>query len=48
MKTNVNKSSNNNKNFEFKAFSNFDYVVDKFNRKSIFENIYMFAEKSIT
>ena len=47
MKSNVNENSNNNKNFKFKAFLNFDYVVDKFNRKSIFEYVYMFAEKSI-
>ena len=48
MKSNVNESSNNNENFKFKTFSNFDYVVDKLNKKSIFEYIYMFIEKSIT
>ena len=48
MKLNVNESSNNNKNFKFKAFSNFDYAADKLNKKSIFEYVYMFVEKSIT
>ena len=48
MKLNVNESLNNSKNFKFKAFSNFDYAADKFNKKSIFEYVYMFAEKSIT
>ena len=48
MKSNVNESLNNNENFKFKTFSNFDYVADKFNKKSIFKYIYMFAEKSIT
>ena len=48
MNLNVNENSNNNKNFKFKAFSDFDYAVDKFNKKSIFEYVYMFVEKSIT
>ena len=48
MKLNVNKSSNNNKNFKFKTFLDFDYAVDKLNKKSIFEYVYIFAEKSIT
>ena len=48
MKSNVNKNSNNNENFKLKTFSNFDYVADKFNKKSIFEYVYMFVEKSIT
>ena len=47
MKSNVSKSSNSNENFKFKAFSDFDYAVDKFNKKSIFEYVYMFVEKSI-
>ena len=47
MKLNVSKNLNNSKNFKFKIFSNFDYVVDKLNRKSIFEYVYMFAERSI-
>ena len=48
IKLNINENSNNNENFKFKTFSDFDYVVDKFNKKSIFKYIYMFAEKSIT
>ena len=48
MKLNVNENSNNNKSFKFKAFSDFDYVVDKFNRKLTFEYVYMFVKKSIT
>ena len=48
MKSNVNESSNNNGNFKLKTFSDSDYAVDKFNKKSIFEYVYMFAEKSIT
>ena len=47
MKSSVSESSNNSKNFQFKAFSDFDYVVDKFNKKLIFEYIYMFVEESI-
>ena len=47
MKSNVNKSSNNNKSFKFKAFLNFDYAVDKLNKKSIFKYIYMFVEELI-
>ena len=47
-KLNVNKSSNNNKNSKLKAFSDSDYAADKLNRKSIFEYVYMFAEKLIT
>ena len=48
MKLNVRKNLNNSKNFKFKTFLNFDYVVDKFNKKSILEYVYMFVEKSIT
>ena len=48
MKSNVNKNSNNNESFKFKTFSDFDYVVDKLNKKSIFKYVYMFVEKSIT
>ena len=48
MKSNVNKSSINNESFKFKAFLNFDYVADKFNKKSILEYVYMFIEESIT
>ena len=48
MKLNVNENSNKNENFKFKAFLNFDYVVDKLNRKLILEYVYMFVEKSIT
>ena len=50
MKLNVNENLNNNKNFKFKfkVFSNFDYAVDKFNKKSIFEYVYIFVEKLIT
>ena len=47
MKSNVSESSNNNKNFKFKIFSNFDYAVDKFNKKSIFEYVYMFVKELI-
>ena len=39
---------NNSENFKFKIFSNFDYAVDKLNRKSILEYVYMFVEKSIS
>ena len=39
---------NNNENFKFKIFSNFDYAIDKLNKKSIFEYVYMFVEKSIS
>ena len=48
MKLNVNESLNNNESFKFKTFSDFDYIVDKFNKKSIFEYIYMFVERLIT
>ena len=48
MKLNVNKSSNNNKNFKFKIFLNFDYAADKFNKKSILEHVYIFVENLIT
>ena len=48
IKSNVNESSNNNESFKLKTFSNFDYVVDKLNRKSILEYVYMFVEKLIT
>ena len=48
MKSNINESLNNNKNFKFKTFSDFDYVVDKLNKKSIFEYVYIFVEKLIT
>ena len=48
MKSNVNKSSNSSENLKFKAFSDFDYVVDKFNKKSIFEYVYIFVEELIT
>ena len=48
MKLNVSKSSNNNKNFKIKTFSNFDYAADIFNKKSIFEYVYIFVKKSIT
>ena len=47
MKLNINESSNNKENLKFKAFSDFDYVADKLNKKSIFEYVYMFAEESI-
>ena len=47
MKSNVSESSNSNENFKFKAFSDFDYVVDKLNKKPIFEHVYMFAEELI-
>ena len=47
IKLNVNKNSNNNENLKFKAISDFDYVVDKLNKKSIFEYVYIFVEKSI-
>ena len=48
IKLSVNESSNSNKNSIFKTFSNFDYVVNKFNKKLILEYIYMFAKESIT
>ena len=38
----------NNKSFKFKFFSNFDYAIDKLNKKSIFEYVYMFVERSIS
>ena len=44
IKLNVNENSNNNENFKFKTFSDFDYVADKFNKKSIFEYIYIFVK----
>ena len=47
MKSNVNESSNNNENFKLKTFSNFDYIADKLNKKSIFKYIYMFTEELI-
>ena len=47
IKSNVNKNSNNNENFKLKTFSNFDYIADKLNKKSIFEYVYMFAEELI-
>ena len=47
IKLSVNENSNNNENFKFKAFLNFDYAADKFNKKSIFEYIYMFIKKLI-
>ena len=48
MKLNVNENSNNNENFKFKTFSDFDYAADKFNKKSIFQYIYMFVKRLIT
>ena len=39
---------NNNENFKFKIFSNFDYAIDKLNKKSIFEYVYMFVERLIS
>ena len=45
IKSNVNENSNNNENFKFKIFSDFDYVADKLNKKSIFEYVYMFVEE---
>ena len=47
MKSNINKSLKNDESFEFKAFSNSDYTVDRFNKKSIVKNIYIFVEESI-
>ena len=47
IKLNVNKSLNNNKNLKFKIFLDFDYVADKFNKKLIFEYVYMFVEELI-
>ena len=47
MKSSINESSNSNGSLKFKAFSNFDYAADKFNRKSILEYVYMFVEESI-
>ena len=47
MKSNVNESSNNNENFKFKTFSDSDYVVDRLNKKSISEYIYIFVEELI-
>ena len=47
MKSNINESLNNNENFKFKSFSDFDYAVDKLNKKSIFEYVYIFVERSI-
>ena len=38
---------NNNESFKLKTFANFDYVVDKLNRKSILDYHYMFVEESI-
>ena len=40
---------NNNENimFKFETFSNLNYVVNKFNKKSIFDYVYMFEKKSI-
>ena len=38
----------NSESFKLKIFSNSDYAVDKLNRKSIFEYVYMFVEKSIS
>ena len=37
-----------NSSVKLKAFLNFDYVVDKFNRKSILEYIYIMIEESIS
>ena len=47
MKSSVNESSNSSENFRFKVFSDFDYAVDKLNKKSILEYIYMFVQESI-
>ena len=43
---NINESHDSN--VKLKTFSNFDYVVDKLNRKSILEYIYMMIEESIS
>ena len=47
-KLSISESSNSNKNFKFKTFSNFDDAVDKLNKKSILEYIYMFVEELTT
>ena len=39
--------SNESLSLNLKAFSNSNYVANKFNRKSILEYVYMFVEKSI-
>ena len=39
---------NNSENFKFKIFSNSDYAIDKLNKKSILEYVYMFVERSIS
>ena len=38
----------NSESFRLKIFSNSDYAVDKLNRKSILEYVYMFVERSIS
>ena len=48
IKSSVNESSNNNESFKLKTFLDFDYVVDKFNKKLILEYVYMFVEELIT
>ena len=45
---NFTESLNNNENFKFKIFLNLNYAVDKLNKKSIFEYIYIFVEELIT
>lgn len=38
----------NNKNLKFVEFSNFDYVVDILNRKSILTYVYMIVDESMS
>ena len=45
-KLNINKSFNIN--FKLKVYSNSNYAVDKFNKKSILKYVYMFDERSIS
>ena len=47
IESNVNKNLNNSESFKLKAFSDLNYAVDRPNKKSILEYIYMFAEESI-
>ena len=47
MKSNIIESLNSDEKFKFKTFSNFDYVDNRLNKKSIFEFIYIFVKQSI-
>ena len=43
----LNKSESLDLTFKLKAFSDFDYAVDRLNKKLILEYVYMFVEELI-